>query len=471
MSDYKKSTSVIIKLLYIICLLFVMPQIHAADIAAGKNLFIANCATCHNKNMKDKLTGPALGGVEDRWGGDTKALYSWVRNSQGAIAVGLPRAVAIWNEYKPTVMTSFPNLKDDEIASLLLYIKNPTSGTPLPPPPPGQPASGSSDNTLLFGVAFLLLAVLAVVLTKIITNLNRTAAAAEGIELPTKDWVETLTSKTVIAFVVFALVVLGGYTTVENAISLGRQQGYQPEQPIKFSHAIHAGQNQINCQYCHDGARRSKQSVIPATNTCMNCHKAIKVGSQYGTAELTKIYASIGFDPNSDKYIPGYDNLSQKEVESVYKKWILGRYADKMKLDTTSAATNQDAQLYTNNQWNDIKSSLTNEIKDKVQGPIEWKRLHNLPDHVYFNHSQHVTVGKIACQKCHGPVENMEVVKQYAPLSMGWCINCHRETEVKFQDNAFYNSYTRYHDEIKKGIREKVTVEDIGGTECQKCHY
>jgi len=124
-----------------------------------------------------------------------------------------------------------------------------------------------------------------------------------------------------------------------------------------------------------------------------------------------------------------------------------------------------------NEQWKGIKTSLTNENKQKIQGPIEWVRIHNLPDHAYFNHAQHVSVGKVECQTCHGPVEEMEVVHQYAPLSMGWCVNCHRQTEVKFADNEYYKSYSRYHEQIKKGERKAVTVEEIGGLECQKCHY
>jgi hypothetical protein len=273
-----------------------------------------------------------------------------------------------------------------------------------------------------------------------------------------------LTSRGVIGFVIFALVVLGGYTTVNNAIMLGRQQGYQPEQPIKFSHATHSGLQKIDCQYCHDGARRSKHSVIPAANTCMNCHKAIKVGSQYGTAELTKIYASVGYDPSTDKYIENYANMSEAEIEKIYKKWI----AD---TQVSSGGSVDEAKIQS--EWDGIVSALTNpESGDKkVYGPIEWVRLHNLPDHAYFNHAQHVTVGKVACQSCHGPVEEMEVVYQYSPLSMGWCVNCHRETEVKFADNEYYKSYQVYHKQIQDGERAKVTVEDIGGLECQKCHY
>lgn len=448
----------------------------AADPTAGKTLFINNCAQCHAKSMKDKLTGPALAGFRERWGGDDKALKGWIRNSQGMIASGYPRAVAIWNEYK-VAMNAFPALKDDEIDNIFAYIDGKANGTVDGPPKVGNTsvaatgdATSDDNSTLWYGLAFSILAFLALILSRIMSNLKSTAAAKDGEVYHAKSWTETLTSKGVIGFIIFSLIVLGGYTTVTNAISLGRQQNYQPDQPIKFSHATHAGLNKIDCQYCHDGARRSKHGVIPATNTCMNCHKAIKVGSQYKTGELTKIYVSAGYNPMTDKYIDNYDKLSENEVADIYKKWIDSKYREERKLDTTIAMAG-DEKTFVDNQWSDIAASLKTVYKDHVQGPIEWKRIHNLPDHVYFNHAQHVAVGKIECQKCHGPVEKMVVMKQYAPLSMGWCINCHRETEVKFQDNAYYASYMRYHEEIKKGKREKVTVEDIGGLECQKCHY
>lgn len=472
-------------LIYRICstallLLFVFTMV-AQDAAGtvnldeGKALFKAQCNSCHASNMKVKLTGPALGGVEERWADYPRTdLYAWIRNSQALIATGHPRATVLWNEWKPNLMSNFTNLTDAQIENILGYIDGVYNGTygpqPPPPPPPGETAADSSNNTPLFIVIALILVIFAVVLARIISNLDYVIKTRDtGFPVTRRTLAQTLTSKGVIGFVIFALIVLGGYTTVNNAIALGRQQGYKPGQPIKFSHAIHAGQQKIDCQYCHDGARRSKHSNIPQTNTCMNCHKAIEVGSQYGTAELTKIFASIGYDPNTDKYIPNYDNLSEEQIERIYKKWISDNY-----VAANNGTLGQMGEKIMNDQWEGIVASLKNPENgdNKIQGPIEWTRIHNLPDHAYFNHAQHVSVGQLECQTCHGKVEEMEVVAQHAPLSMGWCINCHRQTEVKFNDNDYYkNYYEKYHKEIANGTRKKVTVEDVGGLECQQCHY
>jgi mono/diheme cytochrome c family protein len=435
----------------------------------GKELFRNQCASCHNRNMKDKLTGPPLGPAEANWAAYPRQdLYDWIRNSQAMIAKGHPHAVKLWNEWK-SVMNAFPNLTDEQIESILLYVNNTYTGAGQTAAAPGaataQTEAPAQSNTIYY-ILFAILILLAAFLANIIYNLNYLARRQAGEDLPAKKTVyQVLTSKGVVAFVVFTLVVLGGYTTVNNAIALGRQQGYAPDQPIKFSHATHAGLHKIDCQYCHDGARRSKQSIIPAANTCMNCHKAIKTGSQFGTAEISKIFASIGFDPNTDKYIENYESMSEEEIEKVFKKWIADSYIEENgNLDTRG-------DMMVDQQWAGIKTSLTNDVKKTIPGPIEWVRIHNLPDHAYFNHAQHVTVGKVECQTCHGKVEEMDVVRQYSPLSMGWCINCHRQTEVKFGENEYYKNYQRYHDEIKSGKRTGVTVEEIGGLECQKCHY
>jgi hypothetical protein len=193
-------------------------------------------------------------------------------------------------------------------------------------------------------------------------------------------------------------------------MGVGLEQGYQPEQPIAFSHALHAGENQIDCQYCHYGAEKGKHSNIPSVSLCMNCHMYVQEGSKYGTEEIDKIYAAVGFDRETSQYIDGYE-----------------------------------------------------------QKPVKWVRIHNLPDLAYFNHAQHVNAGNIECQTCHGPVQEMEEVYQYSPLTMGWCINCHRETEVDVKDNGYYEEM---HEKLKaKHGDGKITVEMIGGLECGKCHY
>lgn len=438
---------------------------------AGKTVFRNYCATCHAKDMKTDLTGPALGGTEERWADYPRQdLYDWIRNSQKLIGQDHPRANELWDQWKPTVMTAWPNLTDEDIESVLLYITDVYTAVPAESVSGTGGAAGSSQEThynWLYFVLFGLLIVLTLILGRIITSLDSILRLREGRALDRTPLLKKIFSKRVVTFIIFLFILVGGYTTVSNAITLGRQQGYAPDQPINFSHATHAGLNKIDCQYCHDGARRSKHAVIPAANTCMNCHTAIKNGSQFGTAELTKIYASVGYDPSTSQYIENYDDLAEDEIASIYKKWISDTYL----ANSSLTAMDEKGEDVVEAQWQGIKTSLTNEQKTDIGGPIEWTRIHNLPDHVYFNHEQHVSVGKVECQTCHGAVEEMDVVQQYSPLSMGWCINCHRQTEVQFEGNAYYTSYENYHEQLTTGQRDKVTVEDIGGLECQKCHY
>ena len=451
----------------------------AGDYTTGKKLWNGNgCGACHAKSMAVDATGPALGGVEERWAAEPREhLYRWVQNN-GKLRVSgeSARAIEVYNAWNGAAMNLYPELSDSDVEHLLAYIKGQYTGIGKPVDEAGGGEGGvgtaqETDNTWLFVVLGFALLLLSLILARVTSNMQYMVATKEG-ERPTRrTLLEVLTSKGMIAFVLFALVVLGGYTTVNHAIELGRQQDYQPEQPIKFEHSVHSGIHQIECQYCHDGARRSKHSVIPAVNTCMNCHRAIKVGSQYGTAEITKIYAAIGYDPKTDKYIENYDQLSNEEVKDIYRSWIADNaYKAAEESGDVDLDEIKDEE---NRQLDAIEAALTNEYTgdDKIAGPVEWVRIHNLPDHAYFNHAQHVTVGKLKCQNCHGPVQEMELVYQYSPLSMGWCVNCHRETQVQFNDNDYYKAYERYHEEMQAGERSEVTVEDIGGLNCQRCHY
>jgi len=382
----------------------------------GKTLFSNNCASCHAVNKK--LIGPALAGVQDRWP-DSKKLHAWIHNNAAFRATGDVYANNLYNEYGKVTMTVFGNtLSDADIDAILGYIKT-EAGKTSGPTPTDQTPVASSDNTLLFGILTLILAIVALTLLQVNSNLKKLADDKSGV--PSMEPLPFWRNKTYIALVVVVLFLVGGYVTTEGAIGLGRSKDYEPVQPIFYSHKVHAGINQINCMYCHIGTYQGKQATIPSVNICMNCHMAI---NEY---KGPKIYNGEGEEVDGTN-----------EIQKLYK------YAG-----------------FTYGQpWDPNKAK-----------PIEWVRIHNLPDHVYFNHSQHVVAGKVQCQMCHGEITKMDEVKQFAPLSMGWCINCHRTTKVNFKDNGFYSIYEKYHEDLKTGKMDSVTVENIGGTECQKCHY
>ncbi|MDX2002973.1 MAG: c-type cytochrome [Chitinophagales bacterium] len=417
----------------------------------GLELFNANCASCHK--WEGNLTGPALKGVIGRWegAGEFKGvdgrgwMKRWIKNWQDPVNSGYDYAVKIQN-YAPTAMTQFPQLSDGNLNDLLAYLetgpKEIVTDGPTPPDPPQNPYG---DYFIYILVAVLL--VVAIILWRVSGTLERLVAEKDGVPLP--EPIPFYKNRKIWGIVILILLIYAGNATVQGAINLGRQQGYAPVQPVKFPHDIHAGIDKIDCKYCHSGAAKSKHANIPSVNTCMNCHKgiteAVKNG-RYGRKEITKIFASIGFDPNTGQYIANYAKMPKKDAEAIFRQWLK---------DDKQGASEQDIQA----------------VLNQIQKPLEWVRIHNLPDHVYFNHSQHVVVGGVACQTCHGPVETMEVMTQYSPLSMGWCISCHRQHEVNFSGNGYYKTFAKYQEEVKAGKLKKVTVEKMGGTECQKCHY
>jgi mono/diheme cytochrome c family protein len=394
--------------------------------AQGEALFKAQCANCHK--VDGDYTGPWLKGARDRQP-DKEYVYKWMANPAGMIASD-PYAKALFAKWKPTVMTAFANLKKTEVDAILDYVD---SYVP-PAVPKGESKESGSDNSLLFGILTLILAVVAFILLQVNSNLRKLSDDKEGILRG--EPVPFYRNKSYLMIGVLMLFGLGGYLMVEGAMSAGRMKDYQPEQPIYYSHKVHAGTNQISCLYCHGGTQDSKSGSIPSVNVCMNCHMAIKEykgeaitkadgSSVNGTAEIQKLYAYAGWNPEKKEYHP--DN-------------------------------NKDG------------------VPDGAHA-IPWVKIHNLPDHVYFNHSQHVKVGKQNCQTCHGNIQEMPEVYQFSDLSMGWCINCHRESKVDFYNkadstgNKFYSIYEKFHKDIKDGKMDSVTVEKIGGTECQKCHY
>jgi cytochrome c551/c552 len=391
----------------------------------GKALFQQNCQTCH---MVDRvMTGPALMGLEERgpWS-DHNNLYQWVHNSD-EFAQKNEYAKSLKAQFSNAQMTHFPQLTPKDIDAIVSYINGEAAAinNPKGPTPGEQPKT--SNNALIFGVISLIMAIIAMILMHVNSNLKKLSDDHEGIRRP--EPVPFYRNKVYIALISILLFVVAGYYVTKGAIGLGRTKNYQPVQPIYYSHKVHAGINQINCLYCHGSAWESKQAAIPAVNICMNCHKAISTyekgpklydegGNEInGTEQIAKLYQYAGFDPK------------------------------------------------TPSKWDPSKAK-----------PIEWVRIHNLPDHVYFNHSQHIRAGKVQCQTCHGEITDMNEVKQFAELSMSWCINCHRQTKVDFnydstKGNKFYSIYEKFHNDFHTGKMDSVTVKDIGGLECQRCHY
>ena len=417
------SISRILKFSIVFLLVFSF-RLSAQDPVNGKTLFNANCAACHN--LDKPMTGPALRGVVEKYNGDKEWLYKWIRNSSELIKSGDERANKIFNEYNQSVMTLFPQLTDENIEDLLAYMPEPKPAVvaPVPPIDGGNVASSGSgiSNEIILGALSLVLAMLIVMLF-LVKNVLTKIAQANGIEVVKAEksvpiWQAYAKNQFLVLVTVIFLLLSSAYFAYGWFMQVGVDQGYAPIQPIHYSHRIHAGENGIDCKYCHSSARESKHSGIPSLNVCMNCHKNIaevapetateEYSKEFYDAEIQKLYAAVGWDPAK--------------------------------------------QAYTG----------------KTQ-PVKWVRIHNLPDFAYFNHAQHVTVAGVECQTCHGPVEEMEIMYQHSPLTMGWCINCHRETDVKIQDNAYYE---KIHEELsKKYGKDKLTAADMGGLECGKCHY
>ena len=395
----------------------------AGDPVQGKALFNANCAACHH--LDKVMTGPALRGVTGKY--DKDFLHAWIKDNTALIKAGDATALKIFNDNDKKAMTPFPQLSTADIDNILAYTDQVKPESPVPAPGPdggvGEDASSGISNNIILGALALVLVMLIVMLF-LVNNVLTKVAKANGLEVAKKEkslpiWKafaknQFLVLVSVIAFLLFAAYFAYGYL-----MQVGVDQGYEPVQPIHYSHRIHAGDNEIDCKYCHSAARVGKHSNIPSLNVCMNCHKNISEVAESTFAEGQE----YGVDYNA-------------EIQKLYK--AVG--------------------------WDQAKQAYTGKTE-----PVKWVRIHNLPDFVYFNHSQHVTVAGVECQKCHGPVEEMEIMQQFSPLTMGWCIDCHRETNVKVEDNEYYK---KIHEELSKkyGV-DQLTAAQMGGLECGKCHY
>lgn len=396
---------------------------NAQDAKAGAAIFKQKCTACHA--IDKAVVGPALKGIDTKY--DEAWLIKWIKNAPSLIASGDAQAIKA-GEYSPAMMSAFPELSDDDVKNIIEYVK---VGDVKPAADAAGGAAGAAagpvkeegvSNFMLFGLlAVIVIAfIVIIVLNRVISTLERVMLQKKGIEVEDEksesaDRLAGLKklskNKKFIFFIVLLCIIFLGSAGWKGMWETGVHTGYQPVQPIKFSHQLHAGVNKIDCQYCHSGAALSKNATIPSLNVCMNCHNYVTASEKYDgktSPEIMKIYAALDY--------------------------------------------NEDTKQYGTNTK-----------------PVEWIRIHNLPDLAYFNHSQHVSVAGIECQKCHGPIQTMEEVYQYSPLTMKWCIDCHRQTEVNHKDNPYYDKLIAAHDKLKKG--EKVTAAVLGGLECAKCHY
>ena len=402
-------------LLFLTLILTSLTTINAQDITAnadeGAKIFKSKCTSCHFRG-KGILTGPDLEGVTKRL--DNEWLKSWITN---------PNAMKLTDEYAKEIDEKFPKdnmnpvlLSDVDMDNLLAFLAtdvveevkvNTQSGTKAE-----DGMSGTNIMIILISILFFIIYILTSVKNRLKESLNE---SSETLAESVLSFISVNRNKLILGFIMFIVVLRVIFNLLMN---VGVTETYKPVQPIAFDHSIHAGDNGIDCNYCHSSARNSKTAGVPSVNVCMNCHAKIKEGSTTGTTEIQKIYDAI-----------------------------------------------------------------------ENNTPIEWIRVHNLPDLAYFNHSQHVSVGGLECQQCHGnmqektlgQVATMEELNsqnfnvkdgiefKHATLTMGWCIDCHRQKEVNMEDNDYY---TEMHEKMKvKYGDEKLTVDKIGGLECGKCHY
>jgi mono/diheme cytochrome c family protein len=385
----------------------------AASITAGTTLFNGNCKSCHK--IHSESVGPALAGVYERTP-SIQWIKDWVHNSSKVVASGDAYGVAIFEKYKKSKMTDFTTLKDDQIMQILAYVKAETikgpevAKGPEGPVSPGQDSGVSSTymNVILIGMVLILI-LLVIILGFLVSALKRFLDARELSEEDKEVVNSPITLATITrsnGFIFIVLFVVGslGFKAVINGLY---GIGIQQNYAPKQPIAF--------SHKLHAGAYEID---------CKYCHTGVMKGK-------SATIPSVNICMNCHRSV-------KTESPQIQKIWAAA-------------------------DWNSETLSF-----GPNQRPIEWVRIHNLPDLAYFNHSQHVNVAGVECQTCHGPIQEMDVVKQYSLLTMGWCIDCHRKTDINTKGNAYYDKLVELHNAASK---TPMKVEDNGGLECAKCHY
>lgn len=397
----------------------------AQDAAEGEKLFTENCTACHA--VDSKLIGPALRDVQKRPGRSEAWLVKWIRNSAAMIASGDALAVKLYEENNKSNMTNFEFLNEGQVKSILKYIETaptavaatttPTGGGEATSVAASQTASSSSEgfysNSTLFVLTILIIVLLAITLllsrVKVMLGSLIVKKFPEDTEAAKPSWYQTK----FIPWVkdlnpTITILVVGGLFAV---VGGGFYFKYA-NQEIGVQKGYAPTQPIAFDHSLHAGQYKMD---------CQFCHSTASYSKQASVPAVNTCMNCHSYVDAKDKY----NGEVSPEIQKI-----------------------RDA--YKNNT------------------PIKWVRIHNLPDHAYFNHSQHVAVGKVECQTCHGPIETMKKVEQHTSLQMGWCINCHREAKVDVANNDYYE---KLHEELKGMGRKEYTVAMNGGLECAKCHY
>ncbi|AQG82075.1 cytochrome C [Spirosoma montaniterrae] len=380
------------------------------DAEKGKTLFNNNCAQCHAVG-DEVIVGPGLKGIQQR-APSKDWLYKWIRNSSALIATGDPYAVQVFNKFNKVQMSNFPNLTDADIDGILAYIDQASA--------PAQQATTAPAGG---GTA---------------------APAATATSGPSELFTFVLVALLIVMLLVLG-VLLAIVTILSKAVTPVTPEGTTTQAPL---------------------AQRLKEGLSSAFNNSTLRSIVIWLFILVATKETIDGAFSIGIQQG---YAP-------KQPIAYSHKLHAGQYKIDCNYCHTGVNKGKSAHIPAANVCMNCHGVIKKESPEiqkiyaaiEQNRPIEWVRVHNLPDLAYFNHAQHVNVGNVQCQTCHGEIEKMEVVQQRSSLTMGWCIDCHRKTEVNTKDNAYYDKLVALH---RKESKEPLKVANIGGLECSKCHY
>jgi mono/diheme cytochrome c family protein len=380
------------------------------QVAKGKTLFNENCAACHAVTG-EVVVGPGLQGINERrpeaW------LLSWVKNPQKVIASGDQYANELYNKFNKAPMPAFP-FNDDQIRGILAYIKSAEAGpTGEQPGPSGNQVPAGNANTVAGGDA-------------ISSNLFIIV---------------------VVALLIVLLLVLVVLVMVVSLLSkvASNQPGTAGTDTDEFGKV--------------DLRKVTKSSAFKAGAAILFILIA-------GKASIDGMY-DVGIQQG---YAPTQPIAFSHKLHA-------GQYEIQCRYCHTGVNVSKNANIPSANICMNCHNAIKRESPEiqkiytaiEKDTPIEWVRVHNLPDLAYFNHAQHVNVGGVQCQQCHGQIEQMEVVQQRSSLTMGWCIDCHRKTDVNSAGNEYYDRLVALHN--KSNSKEPLKVQNIGGLECSRCHY